>query len=284
MRTPITLVVFAAGLVVLFGLAISLGQAVGPLLGGGLLPPDQHEHEHGDVPAEAIKGLAIADRGFVIHPVGTRFTAGERDDFLFNIFTVNRRLVTEYETDHEEEMHLVVVRRDMTGYQHLHPELMSDGTWKVRMRLREPGSYRAFATFRPENVAQPVTLGVDLEVPGMVDLRTIPQPRPTAETGDYTVMIDGEFVAGRPSRVFMNVLHNDEPVTDLQPHLGELGHLVLLREGDLAYLHTHPVPTTVSDQTISFDVDFPTPGFYRAFLEFQHLHQVHTVEFTVFAR
>lgn len=30
------------------------------------------------------------------------------------------------------------------------------------------------------------------------------------------------------------------PVTDLQEYLAAYGHLVALRQGDLAYLHVHP--------------------------------------------
>mgnify|MGYP003476862042 CR=1 FL=1 len=39
-------------------------------------------------------------------------------------------------------MHLIVVRRDLTGYQHLHPELQPDGSWTTRLTLPEAGAYR----------------------------------------------------------------------------------------------------------------------------------------------
>lgn len=290
MRTPLTLVAFILGLVVLFGLSVSLGEAFGPLIGRGVgappgQVPDGQPPGHGDHPGAPGDpgGLSMSDQGYVLHAANTRFAAGTRSNFLFNIFTMNRQLVTEYAEDHDQPMHLVVVRRDMTEYQHVYPTLR-EGTWTVRLRLPEPGSYRAFATFRPQNAPAPVTLGIDLEVPGLVELHAIPQPNPLARTGDYTVVLDGEPVAGGVSRLYANVLYNDEPVIDLQSYLGALGHLVLLREGDLAYLTARPVPTTVSDQTISFEVRIPTAGFYRAFLEFQHLDRVHTAEFTVFVR
>ena len=45
--------------------------------------------------------------------------------------------------------------------------------------------------------------------------------------------------AQRPANVALYVAVSDgsEPVTDLEPYLGAHGHLVVLREGDLAYLH-----------------------------------------------
>lgn len=38
----------------------------------------------------------------------------------------------------------------------------------------------------------------------------------------------------------LSVAKGTHPVTDLQPYLGAYGHLVALRQGDLAYLHVHP--------------------------------------------
>ena len=39
----------------------------------------------------------------------------------------------------------------------------------------------------------------------------------------------------------VTVTRDGEPVTDLQPYLGAFGHLVAIRDGDLAYLHVHPL-------------------------------------------
>ena len=41
-------------------------------------------------------------------------------------------------------------------------------------------------------------------------------------------------------RLTARVTRDGEPVTDLEPYLAAYGHLVALREGDLAYLHVHP--------------------------------------------
>jgi hypothetical protein len=72
------------------------------------------------------------------------------------------------------------------------------------------------------------------------------------------------------------VERDGRPVTDLQPYLGALGHLVMLRAGDLAYLHTHP-----DAERLSFGLEAPPPGDYRLYLQFQHAGAVHTAAFTV---
>jgi hypothetical protein len=66
----------------------------------------------------------------------------------------------------------------------------------------------------------------------------------------------------------------------VDPYLGADGHLVALREGDLAFLHVHPVEGEGHDDSIRFGAEFPTEGRYRLFLQFKHEGRVHTAEFT----
>lgn len=100
--------------------------------------------------------------------------------------------------------------------------------------------------------------------------------------------VAGDLVAGRSSRVVFTISRDGRPVTDLQPYLGAYGHLVSLRDGDLAYLHTHPegVPgdgRTAAGPAVAVDVDVPTPGAYRLYLEVRHGGAVHTAELTAVA-
>ena len=60
----------------------------------------------------------------------------------------------------------------------------------------------------------------------------------------------------------------------VEPYLGANGHLVALREGDLAFLHVHPT------EGVQFESTFPTVGRYRLFLQFKHEGRVHTAAFT----
>jgi hypothetical protein len=78
------------------------------------------------------------------------------------------------------------------------------------------------------------------------------------------------------------------PVTDLQPYLAAYGHLVVLRQGDLAYLHVHPDGEpgdgrTKAGPNIVFYAEVPSAGTYRLYLDFKHGDVVRTAEFTVVA-
>ena len=70
-----------------------------------------------------------------------------------------------------------------------------------------------------------------------------------------------------------------EPV-EVEPYLGADGHLVALREGDLAFLHVHPVEGGDPAEPIRFETEFPTAGSYRLFLQFKHEGAIETAEFT----
>lgn len=76
------------------------------------------------------------------------------------------------------------------------------------------------------------------------------------------------------------------PVRNLEPHLGAFGHLVALRQGDLAYLHVHPEGQPGDGRTapgpqVRFGAEFPSAGAYRLYLDFRHDGVVRTAEFTV---
>jgi hypothetical protein len=171
-------------------------------------------------------------------------------------------------------MHLIVVRRDGRGFQHLHPKLGSDGTWSVPVTLSEPGSYRVFADFKRGGEAR--TLAADLSVDGSADYRPLPEPAPTADTGDgYQVRIDaGRVAAGREAELAFHVTRDGREV-ETEPYLGARGHLVALREGDLAFLHVHP-----DEDALAFTAEFPSAGRHRLYLQFKHEGRVHTAEFT----
>jgi hypothetical protein len=76
------------------------------------------------------------------------------------------------------------------------------------------------------------------------------------------------------------VFRDGNPVTDLEPYLGSYGHLVVLRQGDLGYLHVHPDEQRTPG-TVKFWMAAPSTGTYRAFFDFQVAGTVHTAEFTV---
>ncbi|WP_405149179.1 hypothetical protein OG308_04500 [Nocardia salmonicida] len=274
---------FALGLVAVFGIALAVGALVGPEPSE---PTGHVEHATAAAPsADLPGGLLATDQGYTLALDKPDTTTAPQSPTSFRILDANGVPVTKYVNSHDKDLHLIVVRRDMAGFQHVHPVLDPAGTWTVPLNLSRGGDYRVYADFTPEGGSN-LTLGADLRVAGNYDVQALPAPAATAQVGEYTVALNGAVTPGTASEVTLSVSRNGTPVTDLQPYLGAYGHLVALRAADLAYLHVHPEGSpgdgvTPAGPGIDFVVNAPSAGDYRLFLDFQHQGVVRTAEFTV---
>lgn len=238
MTAPLRLGAFALVLAVAFVAAAAIGRAVGPL---EREVDKAHTEEAEDLAVEVVrKGPALAFR-----IVGA-------DDF---------------DVLHERRMHLIVVRRDLSRFQHLHPRL-NDGVWRTPLRLPEAGTYVAFADF--STAGRRATLPFDLHVAGRYEPRPLPAPSTVSTVDEYRVTLrrSGE-------RLEFDVRRDGRAVR-IDPYLGARGHLVALRVADLAYLHTH-----AEQDELAFETAFPSAGRYRLFLQFRAGGAVRTAAFTL---
>jgi hypothetical protein len=274
---------FVAALAVLFGGAALAGAAIGPEPDEDSASASSAVEEHSGMTTEGghgeavrqLRGLAVAQDGLRVVVEDPELRRDREQTLRFRIVDEGGETVRDFDVEHEKRMHLIMARRDLTGFQHLHPEQAADGSWRTRVRVDEAGSYRLFADFarREENY----TLASDLRVDGAADLRPLPEPQPTAVSdGGYDVRLDaGDAHPGEEAGLRFTITKDGEPI-ETEPYLGAGGHLVALREGDLAFLHVHPT----SDDAVEFAATFPTEGRYRLFLQFQHEGRVRTVAFT----
>jgi len=108
-------------------------------------------------------GLQVTESGISLVAAETYFNPATASRFVFRI-EQEGATVTDYDELHERRMHLIVVRRDLHGFQHVHPRF-EDGQWITEeLRTLEPGVWRAFADF--STGGRPMTLGIDLHVEG----------------------------------------------------------------------------------------------------------------------
>jgi hypothetical protein len=179
---------------------------------------------------------------------------------------------------HEREVHLIVVRDDLTTFSHLHPMRQDDGSWAVDLELPVPGRYTAFADVAPDE-APATTLRLALSAEGERESSEPPAVRTTASVDEYRVELSGEIVAAAGSDIIFRITRGQAPVrTDA--YLGAAGHLVAIKSGDLDYLHVHPRESE-EPGVIPFMIHAPSPGTYRLFLQFLHEGSVRTVDFTL---
>ena len=267
----------AFGVVVagVFGAAFAAGSAADPV---GLSNAEPASHAGGMDVGDGLPGLAATAAGYTIVPGTDLVEAGSATDYTFSIVDADGDTVTDFDVEHTKRMHLIVVRRDFVGFVHDHPVMDGDGVWSTTLDLDDPGTYRVFADFVVDDDKH--TVGTDLFVPGDFQPEPLPDVADGADAGHgYTVELDGEPVAGEESELELTIRRDGDVVTDLPDYLGAKGHLVALRDGDLAYLHVH-----ADEERLAFEADFPTAGAYRLFLQFEHGGEVRTASFTVNAK
>jgi hypothetical protein len=297
MNTPLKLAGFGLGLVAVFGAAAGLGAVAGPDPADAA--PAAHDMDdtadagHTDDPGshdagvvdEVPAGLQVSEAGYTLALETAAAPAGTGTEVAFRVLGPDGAAVTDYALSHEEDLHLVAARRDLSGYQHVHPTLGADGVWRVPLDLT-PGSWRLFADFAPAADGENRVLGADLAVPGTFDPAPLPAASATSQVDGYTVVLTGDLHAGSASELTLSVSRDGVPVTDLQPYLGAFGHLVVLRDGDLGYLHVHPGEEPGGAEPapgphVRFVAEIPSAGTYALFLDFRHGGAVHTAGFTV---
>jgi hypothetical protein len=296
-RVGFRLAVFAALLLVAAFAGYGLGRLTGtpetadpgrpaatdPAAMPGMAVAEAQPHAHAPTAATTVAagGLAISAEGLTLVPRRTTFAAAARQRFAFTIAGSGGAPVTTYATVHDKPLHLIVIRRDLSGFRHLHPTMAPDGTWSTDLVLPAAGSYRAIADFTSIVGGREVatTVGADLTVPGNYAPVALPAPVRQVTTGGFSVAYDGSPRTGATQPIMVSVTSGGQPAS-LQPYLGAFGHLVVLRQGDLGYVHVHPEPQLV-DRKVKFWLAAPSAGTYRMFFDFQVGGRVHTAAWTV---
>lgn len=238
-------------------------------------------HDAHDTPGhESSFGLRRAEGGYQLDRVSAPATTDEAGTLAFTITGPDGEPTTAFTDEHEKKLHLIVARSDGAHFRHVHPVLDAAGVWSIPWRWEAAGSYRLFADFIPSAGGSGLTLSDTFAVSGAVTLDpAIPLTR--TSVGGYDVAVSGSLSPNIGSELRFAVSRDGAPVTTLEPYLGAFGHLVALRDGDLAHLHVHPhgdAPRQgeTSGPEIDFVATAPTPGRYLLFLDFQIAGEVFT--------
>ena len=234
----------------LFASAYAVGEA---------LPGHQHGtsasgHTHDPAPSvpatSDMAGMAGMDGAVDVARLalassvdGYRLVLDGHDDSSL-AFHVERdgRAVTEFTEQHDALVHLLLVRRDLTGFQHLHPTMAADGTWTADVDLAEPGAWRVVVDALAAAADAGIALGVDVLVPGDAAVAELPA---ADDPVNLMTSVDGLMFMRDGLHVAVS------PTDGLEPYLGQPAHLVAFRQGDLAYTHLHPEGDTLGDVEFS---------------------------------
>jgi ssDNA-binding Zn-finger/Zn-ribbon topoisomerase 1 len=209
--------------------------------------------------------------------------------------------VRDFVLNHEKLFHLFIVSADMNEYQHIHPELDADGSFKVETVLPRAGLYRLHSDFFPAGGTLQVlhralaTAGYRAPRGGAHAAALVPDASFTKTIDGMKISLDwggAKLVAGAFVRLKYDIKDalTGAPVRDLEPYLGAWGHTLILDADQSDYLHSHPTETLPEGlergslrggPTVEFGAMFPEAGLYRIWTQFQRGGRVSTVSFTV---
>lgn len=243
-----------------FGTAYAVGEK---------LPGHDHggpSHSHG--PGSLVPpGFQSGDHQLVTDSIAQTDDGGRL--VTFHMEMTDGMRVTGFTEAHGALLHTIVVRPDLSEFQHLHPDIAADGSWQVP--IDEPGQWHLVFEGTPKDTSGPVIMSANVDDEVVVEPVPLPEP-------DDDVAVEGLHVV-RSGLNFTVTAEDGGAADGLEPYLGQPAHLVALREGDLSYVHLHPTGDMLG--MYMFGSQLPEPGTYRLFLQFGHDGDVLTVPFTV---
>jgi hypothetical protein len=284
-------------------------------------------HTSASTGADEAKSHTTATR-LEVESVPTQPVAGQPVTWTLRVLDAKSgQPVPELDRVHEKLMHLFVVSKDFSWFNHLHPEYQGNGTFTLKAILPRAGDYKLYADYTPKGGQQEVpqheiSMGGDKPLSSSASL-TAPTPekdgwfttkvtahpegQPDVKGGaTYEVALmpmPGQLKAGQEAMLHFQVRNaKGQPVQDLQPLMGAMGHAFILSSDSQRSLHAHPMEGGMNHHEghgnhgadakhsttphsggsdVIFHTTFPTPGLYKAWGQFKHQGKVITAGFVV---
>jgi hypothetical protein len=241
--------------------------------------PGMSHHMHGSLEsANTIAKLSIQGNVTPKTPV----------PLVIDVHDKNGDAIASFDTFQEKLMHLIVVSDDLQFFNHIHPTYKGNGRFEIQANFPQPGHYTLFSDYKPTGKAEQVSV-LKAQVPGQPQLIQKIDWTCTKTFGDTKADLAFSQPTLKAGQEVMLIFHlnqanNNQPVKDLQPYLGELGHLVILKQTSpltrTDYIHAHAMKNSPPGQ-IHFMTSFPQPGNYKLWGQFNRNGRIVTTNFWV---
>jgi len=190
-----------------------------------------------------------------------------------------------FERNHEKLLHLMVISKDLSYFNHIHPEYQGNGVFEIANNFPAGGEYRLIADFKPSG-GDAMTKMEWVRIEGE---RAEPVPVVPEESLDKIVegnrvkLAIDQLAANKELTLSFSIRdeQTDQPVTDLQPYLGAIGHVVILTEDGERYVHAHAEEDQGTGPDAIFETSFPRSGIYKIWGQFQRNNRVFTVSYVI---
>jgi len=257
---------------------------------GAVKKVDAPESQHAEHQAGHSTHTEDHQQGDVVEAIwtfneGKQPQAGRNSLIHLAISDKDGKPVEQFDINHEKKLHLIVVSKDLSFFEHVHPQYMGQGVFQIEMQFPAGGDYKLFADFIPSGAAATTqSEWVSVSGSSVASVPIVPEQAWSSEVdGKKITLQTTSLIAGEAVTLSYTIRdgHTEEAITDLQPYLGAVGHVVILDEQAERYLHVHPMDEKSSGPEAKFMTTFPERGIYKVWAQFQQHDRVFTVPFVV---
>jgi hypothetical protein len=220
--------------------------------------------------------------------------------------------IKDFDIIHDILMHLVIVNReDLSYFAHIHPKLDDEtGIFHIAHTFSKAGNYKMWIDVKPKDGKQVLTAfafnveGQPVLTPATIVPDTTSMKKVVVADGQsYQVTLDFQpkpLIARTSVKMTFEIKDaNNKPINNLEPLMAAGGHCVIIDADSHEFLHVHPVEEVGGGDdddvthrvltrlaswrggpSVSFMANFPKPGLYRAWGQFQHEGRLLTADFT----
>jgi hypothetical protein len=207
--------------------------------------------------------------------------------------------IKQFDIIHDKLMHLVIVNsEDLLHFAHVHPKLDKEtGIFNIVHTFAKAGKYKMWIDTKPKGGIQILTAftfnveGQPVHSPANIVPDQTLVKNVVADGQSYQVSLDFQreqhLTSGRNVTITFGIRDvNGKPISNLEPLMAAGGHCVIIDSDAREFLHVHPAEEVVDvtgwrgGPSVSFLANFPKPGLYRAWGQFQHERRLLTADFT----
>lgn len=201
---------------------------------------------------------------------------------------------------HDKKIHLIIVSKDLSYFEHIHPEYQSDGSYRIEVLPKDKdytngighnetkfpygGEYIMFQDYAPTGSGHQLSrIPITMKGKEKAPVKYTKENLGWSKDG-YKVDLSFDkksLKAKEMAGLKVNITKGGKLVTNLENYLGALGHMVVISENTEKYLHVHPMDSETKGPAILFHSTFDEPGIYRAFLQFKHDGKLQTADYVI---
>lgn len=269
--------------------------------------PDQVGHEGETCPKCGMKLEAISKEKaantnsyFMAFKAEPNVEAGKAAKLSFTpSIKGNESEMVPLDIQHDKKLHLIVVSKDLSYFDHIHPEFQPNGAYEINVlpteanytngkfhnetKFEQAGDYVLFADYVPSGANHQLER-IELNVSGTpYKAQKYTASKTVSMTDGYEVSLEpegGKFFSDGTSHISGIIKKDGKEVSadSFENYLAAKAHVVVISEDSQSYLHVHP---EVVNGRLDLHTTFGKAGIFRGWMQFQTNGQVHTADFVI---